>query len=233
MSGMGICEHGNPVGAEGNKTNFCYACLPAPIDVAGHADGVERIKLFDEWVGEYKPLLGKSDRWDGFCFLMRDQLEREHPVIVETGTLREPGNWKGDGQSTRLWQWIMEHKRGVALSVDRSEKACELASRECPKVNVVCQDSVNFLRGFLPFGFTLLYLDSIEWGLTREACIDCWMNQVAELAAVWGKLPSGCLIASDDSQSADVGKPVLTRRLFEALGIQPEYDGYIVCWRKP
>lgn len=189
--------------------------------------------LFDQWQAEFKPLLGNTARWEGFCYLMRDQLEREHPCIVETGTLRNSGNWHGDGQSTRLWDWIAEKKRGFVISVDQDSKACDLARYECQHSHIVCQDSISLLRGFLPVAPTLVYLDSIEWGLTREANIDCWMNQVGELAAIWGRLPSGCLIASDDSQSPDVGKPVLTRRLFEALGIPPEHDSYIIVWRKP
>jgi hypothetical protein len=208
-----------------------------PEHVHDYASGSECLNgeplLYGQWESEFKPLLGSSARWAGFCYLMRDQLERENPVIIETGTLREPGNWKGDGQSTRLWQWVAEHKKACVVSVDRDLRACELARRECGKVHVVCEDSVSFLRGFMPFAVTLLYLDSIEWGPTRESNIDCWMNQIAELAAIWGRLPSGCLIASDDSQERDRGKPVLTRRLFEALGIEPVYDGYIVCWRKP
>jgi hypothetical protein len=201
-------------------------------DVANHVENAEWIELWHEFKATFKPLLGESDRWDGFCFIMRDQLQRESCGIVETGTLREPGNWKGDGQSTRLWQWLREKKKGIAVSVDLDSRACLLASRECLKVHVHCSDSVIFLRSFFPFEITLLYLDTLEWGRTAGDEVDCWMNQVAELASIWAKLPKGCLIASDDSQSKDRGKPVLTRRLFEALGIEPVYDGYIVCWKK-
>lgn len=190
-------------------------------------------ELYEQWVAEHKPLLGKSDRWEGFCYIMRDQLERERPVIIETGTLREPGNWAGDGQSTRLWQWIAEHKPGCAISVDMDLKACGLARRECNKVHVVCSDSITFLRGFMPFGVTLLYLDSIEWGPTYEENVNCWMNQLAEMAAIWSRLPSGCLIASDDSQTLERGKPVLTRQVLKMLGIEPVLDSYVAIWRKP
>lgn len=187
--------------------------------------------LFEKWVAEHKPLLGRSDRWEGFCYIMRDQLAREQCFILETGTLREPGNWRGDGQSTRLWQWIVDHKRAFVISVDADLKACRLAQMECPQVKVEQADSIAFMRGFMPFPLTLVYLDSLVWEPGQE--IDCWMHQVAELAALWCRIPSGCLIASDDSQAVDRGKPVLTRRLFEALGIKPEYDGYVVVWRKP
>lgn len=171
--------------------------------------------LFSEWEAEYKPLLGKSLRWEGFCWLMKELLALDKPVILETGTLREPGNWNGDGQSTMLWQWVMERKSGIAVSVDGDERACMLARRACPKVHIVCDDSVRFLRGFFPFKVSLLYLDSS----------DDPVNQLAELTAAWGMLPPGCLIASDDAPT----KALWTRKF---LG-EPEFDGYIACWRKP
>jgi len=170
------------------------------------------------WEEEFRPLLGKSTRWEGFKRIMADQLGREKCFILETGTLREPGNWRGDGQSTRLWQWLIENHQAFAISVDADVKACMLASRECPNVRVELGDSVAFMRGFMPFPLTLVYLDSIGG-----------MHQLAELAALWEKIPSGCLIASDDSPK----KPELTRKLLSAMGIEPEYDDYIVVWRKP
>ena len=120
-------------------------------DVSGFSDVPDQLDLYFKWTSEFKPFLGKSERWAGFCYLMRHLLLLEAPVVVETGTLREPGNWKGDGQSTRVWQWLREHKKGAAVSVDQDAKACQLASNECDKVMVHCQDSVSFLRGFVPF----------------------------------------------------------------------------------
>jgi hypothetical protein len=204
---------------------------PFVVDVAGHMDNPDRLELYYEWEAEFRPLLGSTARWTGFCYLMRYLLGRERPVIVETGTLRQPGNWKGDGQSTRLWQWVVERKSGLAVSVDVESTACDLARRECPSTHVVCQDSVTFLRGFFPFAVDLLYLDSREWGPGAE--MQSAMHQVAELSAIYERLPSGCLIASDDSHSADQGKPALTRRLLHILGIEPVIDSYIVIWRKP
>jgi len=199
-------------------------------------DGVDVILgnpnfLYGQWESEFKPLLGSTARWDGFCYLVRDLLEREKPVIVETGTLRKPGNWKGDGCSTAIWNWIVGRKPGLAVSVDIESTSCDLARRECPGVHVVCADSPTFLRGFLPFAIDLLYLDSRDWG--PEAMLESAMHQVAELSAIYERLPSGCLIASDDSHSADQGKPALTRRLLRMLGIEPVLDSYIVVWRKP
>lgn len=191
------------------------------------------VTLYDQWEAEFKPLLGSTARWEGFRYIVRDQLERQWPEIIETGTLRRPGNWAGDGQSTKIWDWVISKKTGFAVSVDASRHACETAKLECPHVKVVNEDSVSFLRGITTWvpNASLLYLDSYDYAPGQE--LNASMHQLAELAAVWAYLPSGCLVASDDSHNADQGKPVLTRRLLHMLGIEPILDSYIVVWRKP
>ena len=188
----------------------------------------EQVTAFEE---EFEARLGSTPRWEGLKFLVADLLERPRPVIVETGTCRKPGDWSGDGCATVVWNWVAERKQGLAISVDVDATSCDVARRVCPSVHVVCADSPSFLRGFLPFAVDLLYLDSRDWGPGAE--LESCMHQVAELSAIWERLPSGCLIASDDSHSQDMGKPALTRRLLAILGIQPILDSYIVVWRKP
>jgi hypothetical protein len=177
------------------------------------------------------PQLKRTPRWEGLSYLVTDLLERARPIIVETGTCRKPGDWLGDGCATAVWNWLVERKNGLAISVDIDAASCDAARRICPKVHVVCADSPSFLRGFMPFAIDLLYLDSRDWGPGAE--LEACMHQVAELSAIWERLPSGCLIASDDSHSKDLGKPALTRRLLSILGIEPVLDSYIVVWRKP
>src|SRR5260370_366332 len=46
--------------------------------------------LYAIWEDEFKPLLGSTARWPGFCYIVKDQLERESVAIVETGTCRKP-----------------------------------------------------------------------------------------------------------------------------------------------
>ena len=186
---------------------------------------------YQQWVEEFKPLLGVTPRLEGFCYLVRVLLQREKPVIIETWTLRELDNWVGDGQSTRIWDWVVRKTGGQAVSGDCSWEACNLAELACPNVGIFKVDSVVWLR---EAGFgkpSLLYLDSYDYHLGQE--LNACMHQVAELAAIWDRLPSGCLIASDDSHGPNAGKPALTRRVFQALGIEPVVDGYIVVWRKP
>lgn len=153
----------------------------------------------------FEAVLGHTPRWEGFSLIVGDQLERERVGIIETGTCRKPGDWAGDGQSTRVWDWVLSRKPGVAVSVDVEMASVETAQKCCTRVHCVCQDSVTFLRGYIPFVPTLLYLDSRDWGPGAEVA-SC-MQQVAELAACWERLPVGCLIASDDSHNLQQGKP--------------------------
>lgn len=193
--------------------------------------------LVEQWENDFRPLLGDSPRWDGFKLIAADQLEREVVGILETGTCRKPGDWAGDGQSTRVWNWIIGHmnaardRSAIGISVDVEMASVETSQKLAPHMHVFCHDSISFLRGYIPFQPTLLYLDSRDWGPGAE--VTSCMHQVAELAAIWERLPSGCLIASDDSHNADQGKPALTRRLLHVLNIEPILDSYIVVWRKP
>lgn len=187
--------------------------------------------LLENWENDFYSLLGDTPRWEGLKLIVADQLAREKVGIIETGTCRTPGDWKGDGQSTRVWDWVLERKGGAGVSVDIDMGAVKTARKLSKNMHCVCQDSVSFLRGHWGFEPTLLYLDSRDYHPGEEA-LSC-IHQVAELAAAWERLPAGCLIASDDSHDEDHGKPALTRRFLKNLSIEPIHDSYIVVWRKP
>lgn len=52
------------------------------------------------------------------------------PVIVEAGTIRTPGNWEGDGQSTLVWaRWVEKLEVGRVYSFDPDPAAIAAASR--------------------------------------------------------------------------------------------------------
>lgn len=189
--------------------------------------------LYEQWEADFEPLLGKSLRWEGFKLIVKDQLERESVGILETGTCRKPGDWAGDGQSTRIWDWVIARKQGVGYSVDLDIQAVLSSQQLAPHMHVVCQDSVSFLRGHIPFHPSLLYLDSFDYPEDFTTRVNACMHQAAELGAIWGRLPSGCLIASDDSFDSDNGKPAITGRILSSLGIEPILISYIRVWRKP
>lgn len=187
--------------------------------------------LLEQFEDKWKPFLGDTQRWAAFSFIAADLLAKPNPVIVETGTLRQPGNFRGDGQSTRLWDWIAEKTGGLAISTDIDLDYCRTAARLCPNVRVNQGDSVTFLRGYLPAGIDLLYLDAFDYSEGQE--ISSMMHHAAELAAVWDQLPSGALISIDDCIGHGSGKHALVAAMFRFLGIKPEIESYISVWRRP
>lgn len=190
------------------------------------------ITLFDRFVREFEPLYGKDDvRWQGLKFIAKELLSLNRPVkIIETGSMRKPGAWRSDGNATAVWDWIACETNGLAISIDIDIAATQTTKFMCSNVQAVTADSITALRGILPEKIDLLFLDSYDY--SAGEAINAVMHQVAELGAAWSKLPEGCLIASDDCESANSGKHILTTRVLGSLGMQPIHDGYVSVWRK-
>ena len=159
----------------------------------------------------------------------------DRPVlIVETGTARERDNWVGDGQSTLVWDWLLGVVGGQAYSVDVDPKAVETARTQVRHVTCICEDSQKFLRNFPDAPqIDLLYLDAYDWGFSRRQNVLSELHHVGELAAIYERLPAGCLVAVDDCHGIDQGKHVLVQEFFNRLGVEPVQRGYITIWRKP
>lgn len=76
---------------------------------------------------------------------------RDDYRIVETGCLREPGSWRGDGQSTALFDAFVIHDGGRVQSVDLDPAAVRAArSVVGPRTDVCCADSLEFLWALEP-----------------------------------------------------------------------------------
>lgn len=163
-------------------------------------------------------------------------MDRQPPasLILETGTLRIPGNYYGDGNSSAIWEWLLERRPFEAVSVDIDENAVEAARRELKKVQVVHSDSLVYLSSLTPEKLShcrLLYLDSFDW--SPEIELDSAFHHFAELATVWRLLPSDCLIMVDDRHSETSGKHFMVQFFMEKLGIEPVYKGHQIGWLKP
>jgi hypothetical protein len=134
-----------------------------------------------------------------------EQLGR--PVtIVETGCLRQEGNWGGDGQSTIVWDQFVQHIGGKVYSVDLDPKAAALAhSLTSDHTTVECNDSVAWLTHLASFDLEVdfLYLDSydIDWSNPEPSM----QHHLAEVRAATPMLRPGTIVAVDDNQDG-VGK---------------------------
>lgn len=200
------------------------------------------MSLLEKFVAEFKPKLtsesliaGKQfERWPAFEFIAKELLSRNKSLqIIETGTLNSTSDWLGYGQATLLWNWLAKQTNGLAASVDIDPKKCEFAKFHCPNVHIIHADSISFLRqAKLVAGLDLLYLDAFDW--SPELHVSSSLHHMGELAAIYDKLPSGCLICVDDCHSDTQGKHTLVRDFFKnMLGLEPLVKCHIQVWRKP
>lgn len=184
---------------------------------------------FDKHYGQ------NDDRLRAFARIVATLADLRRPVeIVETGCARQVGNWAGDGQSTVVWDWIVRQLGGSASSFDIADASVTVARTLAPNATIVQEDSVIALRRYKnPEGIDLLYLDSYDWTGT----LDSPMHHLAELASVYSRLRSGCLIAVDDCFVDDGrvvgGKGSLVARLLRSLDVHPIVLGLVTVWQKP
>lgn len=197
--------------------------------------------LLDSFTAAFSCKYSTHDRgrWSCFRQIALFLLAQEKPIhIVETGGLRGPGNFDGDGNSTILWDWLSSQTGGTLISLDLHDHCGKHMLEHCPGM---ISGSSHFVRGdSLEWILThshklsavsLLYLDSYDYSSAQRGRAS--LHAAGELALAWDALPSGCLIAIDDCISVDEGKHLLISNFFRLQGIPPVLDTYITAWVKP
>ena len=97
-------------------------------------------------------------------------------------------------------------------------------------MQIVCLDSIIAIRAISnPEKIDFLYLDSFD--LTET--IDSPSHHLAELASIYPRLSSGCIIAIDDCVSDQLGKHRFVKEWLSGLNVEPVFNGYITIWIKP
>ena len=77
-----------------------------------------------EFDREFRSKVGEDRRWAGFKLIAYYLLAKQEPVhIVETGCARQVDNWCGDGQSTQVWNWIVERTGGSIHTTSPTESS--------------------------------------------------------------------------------------------------------------
>jgi hypothetical protein len=180
----------------------------------------------------FAPHLGATRRWQAFVFIADALAELRRPIgIVETGCLRQPDNWAGDGQSTAVWDWLLNQHGGYGHSYDISPDSVAAARAAVSRMQVHQQDSVEALASFASAStIDLLYLDSYDWKAGSDASA---LHHRAELEAIYDRLRPGCLIAVDDCMGKEKGKHALVLPWLAERGVEPIVTGYVYVWRKP
>lgn len=154
--------------------------------------------------------------------------------IIETGTAWDRNNWEGQGQSTLIWDWVLQRKAGLScVSIDIMEEHVRTSDSQTKRVDYMCGDSVKTLNGMAETlrECRLLYLDSFDWSPSLN--LESAFHHMAELTACWRHLPSGCMIVVDDRHGAQAGKHWMVEGFFSKLGIEPVFCDYQVGWLKP
>ena len=181
---------------------------------------------------------GLYQRAEGFnlVFAYLESLEQEQYHIIETGTLRNPGNWK-DGQSARLFTEFVDHHSGSVRSVDIDPSAVNSARNAIQSTNFesTCMDSVIYLATQLDLDrVDLFYLDSydVKWNddhLSAE-------HHLREFQVIEPNLKPGAIVVIDDNSrflesNCRTGKGHYIADYLQAKGHEPLYDAYQIIYR--
>jgi hypothetical protein len=97
------------------------------VGLANLPSGLPFAKLFDL---HFRPAARQTptDLQPFFAALPRPTADL---VMIETGCLRVPRNWEGDGQSTFMFDALARDRGGLFFSIDVTPESLETARRAC------------------------------------------------------------------------------------------------------
>jgi len=129
--------------------------------------------------------------------------------IVETGTMRIPENWIGDGFSTWIFAEFIKENSGQFWTCDIEPEPIEFAKqylKDYSTINYVVDDSVHFLKNFNR-PIHLLYLDSLDFDISKPDQQKISQQHVFnEYEAAKDKLEHNSIILIDDCKLINGGK---------------------------
>jgi hypothetical protein len=184
----------------------------------------------------YQPKLThrKCNRSEGFSLIFQYLLEcKEGPFeIIETGTLRNPGNWK-DGQSTFLFSLLVDDFGGSIKSVDLNEEACTISKNfiTSPNVTVSCANSLVWLNEQDLKNVDFFYLDSYDVDYSND--VDSAEHHLQEFLIIEPNLKENSIVAIDDNIFLNDIRAGKGRKIYEYLAtknIFPKYDKYQIIY---
>lgn len=155
----------------------------------------------------------------------------EHCVILETGTIREPGNWIGDGQSTVVWNHYAELKSGHVTTIDLDPNCAELVRQlnlQC--TTAITGDSLLVIPELDLQHVDFLYLDSFDVDFNNPDPASA--HHLSELLLCWELLNSGSIVAVDDNRNG-AGKGTAVAAHMAEHNIPEIVSGYVRVWRIP
>lgn len=176
---------------------------------------------------QFAPKLGK--RAEGFRAIFH-ALSTDRPLIIETGCMRIPGNWEGDGQSTIQFDAFAREHSGRVFTLDISADHLQVARSACSTATTcVMGDSIASLHALSSMGRAdLIYLDSFD--LDPNTPMPSAVHHILELTAARPLMGHGTLIAIDDCEP-NGGKGMIVSPFLEAIRARLIYSGYQRVWQ--
>jgi len=204
--------------------DFAYVGLPA------EAQEMDFKSAYDVHL---RPRLDK--RADGFAVIF-DRLDKHpRPLIVETGCLRVPDNWAGDGQSTFQFDWYARERQGSVFTIDINSASIDSARRACSgTTSTILNDSRPALHSLgqnCTRPASLLYLDSFDLDLNDP--MPSAMHHATEMMAARGLISEGTIICVDDFDVPPLGaggKGLIVDQFMASIGARLLYSGYQKIW---
>jgi hypothetical protein len=183
----------------------------------------------------FHPRLGK--RADGFGVIFDELLKSKgEVVIVETGCMRIPCNWEGDGQSTFMFDALVQDRGGLFFSIDIALQSIDTARLACSSMTqLIFNNSVPTLHALnrvTPLKASLLYLDSFDFDMNNP--LPSAIHHSLELTAAGSLIGPGTIVCVDDyALGSDGGKGMILDKFFSSIRAEVLHCGYQKVWRAP
>lgn len=207
------------------EADYAYVGLPSDSENCGFDKGFKDFLY---------PRLGK--RAESFALLFEHLKAFKNPLIIETGCLRVPNNWEGDGQSTFQYDWFARDYNGQVITIDINQDSIDSARKACSGVtNTILNDSVetlNMLSKNLCRPASLIYLDSFDLDLSNP--MPSAIHHVMELMAAQGLIGLDTLICVDDFDVPPLGaggKGLIVDQFMHSIRAEVIYSGYQKIWK--
>lgn len=180
---------------------------------------------------------GLYDRGLGYrlMFELLFENKNENFQIIETGTVRNPNNWK-DGNSGLMFAELVKMHGGFVRSVDINQEAVNTANNFIDQkyYKSFCSDSVKWLESLDDLNeVDLFYLDSwdVKWHDDQASA----EHHLKEFKAIEPFIRKGTIVGIDDNTFLLDGKRTgKGRMIFEYLkskSILPVYDKYQIIYK--
>ncbi|WP_218064136.1 MULTISPECIES: hypothetical protein [Nguyenibacter] len=207
------------------EADFAYVGLPKEARDCDFRTGFETY---------LRPVLGK--RAQGFAAIFERLDRHTRPFIVETGSLRIPDNWEGDGQSTFQFDWYARTRHGSVFTIDINPASIDSARRACSgTTSTILNDSVAALHALGSVAgrpAALIYLDSFD--LDLENPVPSAVHHAMEVMAARRLIGEGTIICVDDFDVPPLGqggKGLIVDQFMSSIGAEVVYSGYQKVWQ--